>query len=180
MKTGAAYLLIDPALPEERIQYMLSNAKSNLLITTSTMNIDFTNKLFIDKFNFNYKEKEVCINVDNESLFCVIYTSGSTGLPKGVALKRSGVINMLNSYKKLLYTDTCQNFLSTSTVAFDMFIVENFVSILSGKTVILANEDEQKVPIFTSKLIENYDVDFILSTPSKLDLLLSDSQTAKC
>lgn len=180
LKTGAAYLLIDPALPEERIQYMLSNAKSNLLITTSTMNIDFTNKLFIDEFNFNYKEKEVCINVDNESLFCVIYTSGSTGLPKGVALKRSGVINMLNSYKKLLYTDTCQNFLSTSTVAFDMFIVENFVSILSGKTVILANEDEQKVPIFTSKLIENYDVDFILSTPSKLDLLLSDRQTAKC
>ena len=86
---------------------------------------------------------------------------------------------MVYSYKHFLYTDTCQNFLSTSTVAFDMFIVENFVSILSGKTVILANEDEQKVPVFTSKLIEKYNIDFILSTPSKIELLLSDKQTRK-
>ncbi len=87
---------------------------------------------------------------------------------------------MVYSYKHFLYTDTCQNFLSTSTVAFDMFIVENFVSILSGKTVILANEDEQKVPVFTSKLIEKYNIDFILSTPSKIELLLSDKQTSNC
>ena len=58
-------------------------------------------------------------------------------------------------------------FLSTSTVAFDMFIVENFVSILDGKTVVLADEEEQKIPVFTSKLVTDYNVDFILSTPSK-------------
>lgn len=87
---------------------------------------------------------------------------------------------MVYSYKHFLYTDTCQNFLSTSTVAFDMFIVENFVSILSGKTVVLANEDEQKVPIFTSKLIEKYNIDFILSTPSKIELLLLDKKTSSC
>ena len=180
LKTGAAYLLIDPSLPQDRIQYMISNAKSNLLITSSNINIDFNNKILIDKIDFTVTGKDINIKVDNESLFCVIYTSGSTGLPKGVALKRSGVINMVYSYKHFLYTDTCQNFLSTSTVAFDMFIVENFVSILSGKTVILANEDEQKVPVFASKLIEKYNIDFILSTPSKIDLLLSDEQSRNC
>ncbi len=89
LKTGAAYLLIDSSLPQDRIQYMLSNAKSNLLITSSNMDIDFDNKLLIDKINYDVTEKNICINVDNDSLFCVIYTSGSTGLPKGVALKRS-------------------------------------------------------------------------------------------
>ena len=53
------------------------------------MDIDFDNKLLIDKINYDVTEKNICINVDNDSLFCVIYTSGSTGLPKGVALKRS-------------------------------------------------------------------------------------------
>ena len=89
LKTGAAYLLIDSSLPQDRIQYMLSNAKSNLLITSSNMDIDFDNKLLIDKINYDVTEKNICINVDSDSLFCVIYTSGSTGLPKGVALKRS-------------------------------------------------------------------------------------------
>ena len=89
LKTGAAYLLIDTSLPQDRIQYMLSNANSNLLITSSSIDINFDNRLMIDKLKFDIEEDNVCINVDNDSLFCVIYTSGSTGLPKGVALKRN-------------------------------------------------------------------------------------------
>ena len=112
------------------------------------------------------------IETSNDDNFCVIYTSGSTGKPKGVVLKRLGIINLFYSYRELLHTSDCNNFLSTSTVAFDMFIVENFVSILDGKTVILADENEQTVPAFTSKLIKKYNVDFILSTPSKINLLL--------
>ncbi len=89
LKTGAAYLLIDTSLPQDRIQYMLSNANSNLLITSSTIDINFDNKLIINKLKFDIEENNICIDVDNDSLFCVIYTSGSTGLPKGVALKRN-------------------------------------------------------------------------------------------
>ena len=86
---------------------------------------------------------------------------------------------MLNSYKQILNTSNCKNFLSTSTVAFDMFIVENFISILDGKTIILADEEEQKIPALTSKLIEENNVDFILSTPSKINLLLEEPKCLK-
>ena len=177
LKSGAGYMLIDPALPQNRIEYMLSNANAKTLITTSSMKIEYEDKLLIDTIHFNNKINNPNVETNNEDAFCVIYTSGSTGTPKGVELKRIGVINMVNSYKKFLYTDTCENFLSTSTVAFDMFIVENFVSLLSGKTVILTNEEEQKIPAYTSELIKKYNVDFILSTPSKIELLLLNDET---
>lgn len=192
LKSGNAYMLIDPSLPKDRIEYMLENANSNLLITNSTFDINCTNKLLLDLSIFLHgtvKENISLSNAninnpeiynDNNDPFCVIYTSGSTGTPKGVELKRIGIINMLYSYKQFLYTDTCDVFLSTSTVAFDMFIVENYVSLLSGKTVLLANEDQQKVPVFMSELISKYKADFILSTPSKISLLLLNESTKSC
>ena len=110
---------------------------------------------------------------------CVIYTSGSTGVPKGVELRRISVINLVNSFNELLHTDKCEMYLSTSTVAFDMFMVENFLSILSGKTVVLADEEEQKIPAFTSKLVTRYNIDFIVSTPSKISLLLDEGDALR-
>lgn len=180
LKTGATYMLIDPSLPEDRIKYMLSNSNSPLLITSSDMKFEFEYKLLLDNIDFNNSIPNPNFNINNEGGFCVIYTSGSTGTPKGVLLKRISVINMVNSYKKFLYTDACDNFLSTSTVAFDMFIVENFVSLLSGKTVVLANDEEQKVPAFMSNLIKKHNIDFVLSTPSKIELLLLNAETSSC
>lgn len=192
LKSGNTYMLIDPSLPKDRIEYMLENANSNLLITNSTFDINCTNKLLLDLSIFLHGTVKENISLSNENInnpeiyndnndpFCVIYTSGSTGTPKGVELKRIGIINLVLSHQKILNTNICENFLSTSAVSFDMFIVENFTPLLSGKTVILANEDEQKIPIFLSKLIKKYNVDFILSTPSKISLLLLNDEIGNC
>ena len=175
LKVGASYMLIDPSLPQDRVQYMLENASSKLVLTNLYINYPSINIEHRKQFSTCFSPADS----SNDDRFCIIYTSGSTGKPKGVELKRIGIINMLNSYKQLLKTNDCKNFLSTSTVAFDMFIVENFVSILDGKTVVLADEEEQKIPAFTSKLIKENHVDFILSTPSKISLLLEEPDCLK-
>ena len=183
LKTGASYMLIDPSLPEDRINYMLTNASAKYVLTNLYLNYDCINldEIFdkttteSDSLDTNLPN----IKSSNEDRFCIIYTSGSTGTPKGVELKRIGIINLLNGYKKLIGSSDCNTFLSAATVAFDIFIVENFVSILDGKTVVFADNDEQKIPAFTSKLIKDYDVDFLLATPSKLDLLISESDCLK-
>lgn len=172
LKTGASYMLIDPNLPKDRISYMLENAKVPLVITDLELDYNTINL----KESDNLSDKLPKIKSSNEDRFCVLYTSGSTGVPKGVELRRLSVINLVNSFRELLHTNKCEMYLSTSTVAFDMFMVENFLSILSGKTVVLADEEEQKIPAFTSKLIEKYNVDFIVSTPSKISLLLEESE----
>lgn len=175
LKTGASYMLIDPNLPEDRINHMLKTANAKFVITNLFINYDYITLDASNEFSSNLPK----VKDSNNDRFCIIFTSGSTGTPKGVQLKRLGVINLLNSFREILKTSNCNNFLSTSTVSFDMFIVENFISILDGKTVILADEDEQKIPSFTSKLIKEHNVDFILSTPSKISLLLEEPDCLK-
>lgn len=176
LKSDAAYLLIDGSLPHDRIEYMLNDSKSVLLITNSQMDqFNINNKLLLDKENLDdFSDKNPVCNSNNEDIFNIIYTSGSTGNPKGVALRRLGIINMILSYKELLHTDECNTFLSISAVSFDMFIVENFVSLFTGKTVVLSNDEEQKIPVYTNNLIKKYNVDFILTTPTRINLLLSN------
>ena len=177
LKSGASYLLIDPALPHDRVKYMLENANCTKVLTNNNLEKNLLD-LNIDFYNLNVAKKAsdkfALINSSNLNRFCVLYTSGSTGKPKGVELKRISVINLVNSFKEILHTDKCNMFLSTSTVAFDMFMVESFLPILSGKTVVLADENEQEIPVFTSKLIVKDKIDFIVSTPSKISLLLNE------
>ena len=198
LKTGASYMLIDPSLPEDRINYMLTNANSKFVLTNLYLNYDCinidevlsndvvveskdssSNKSASKTSTSNFNTSLLKVDSSNEDRFCINYTSGSTGTPKGVELKRIGIINLLNGYKNQIGSSKCNTFLSAATVAFDIFIVENFVPILDGKTVIFADDDEQKIPAFTSKLIKDYNVDFLLATPSKLDLLLSEADCLK-
>ena len=174
LKAGATYLLIDESLPFDRILYMLENSKSVLLITSSNMkNIDFAYKLMLDQVDLSYySQNPPNVTSSNQDGFCVIYTSGSTGNPKGVLLNRLGVVNLLVNYQKILDTNICEHFLSMSAISFDMFIVENFIPLLSGKTVILCNEEQQKIPVYTLELVKKYQVNFLLTTPTRMNLLL--------
>ena len=182
LKSGAGYMLIDPNLPDDRINYMICNSNAKLLITNSGLkNIDFKFKLNLDLIDFsNYCTENPLVESSNNDTLAIIYTSGSTGLPKGVQLIRKALFNLLLSFIKYLNIDTCDSFLSISAVSFDMFMVEIFLPLLSGKTLILSNEEEQKIPTLISDLIINHNVDFMVTTPSRLELFLLNDQSTKC
>ena len=130
LKTGCAYMLIDPNLPNERINYMLNDSKAIALITEENVKyIKFKNRIFLENVN-NTQNENINIPKSIDDPFSIIYTSGSTGKPKGVLLHNKGVINVVLSHQKILNTDICNNFLSMSTVSFDMFMVETMVPLL--------------------------------------------------
>lgn len=174
LKIGASYVLIDINLPEERIRYMLNNSNCCALILTEKIAIDFNiTTFYLNTINLNsYDKHNLNILYDADSIFAILYTSGSTGTPKGVALHHKGAINLLLAHQLLMNTDICDTFLSFSSVSFDMFQVETYIPLLSGKTIILTNQEEQKNPISWLEKINKYNINFILSTPSKLKLLL--------
>lgn len=174
IKSGAAYLLIDSSLPFDRIIYMLENSNSNLLITSSFMKqIDFPNQLLLDKVDLNYSSKNnLDTYISNEDILSVVYTSGSTGLPKGVLVKKLGMLNLILSYKNHIKIDNYDTFLSICSISFDMFAVEIWIPLTSGKKIVLANDEQSKIPNYISELITKYSVDYTLITPSKLQLLL--------
>lgn len=182
LKANLAYMLIEKDLPSDRIMFMLSNANSPCLITSHHVaNIDFANKVYIDDVDFESLDAKALPILDkSDDPLSVVYTSGSTGLPKGVLVKRYSVVNLVHGYAHSMHTDRFHNFLSICSVAFDMFAAEVWIALLSGKKLVLANEQESKEPIPMSNLITRENCEFMLITSSKMDLLLANEKTRSC
>ena len=162
LKSGASYILIDPSLPEDRIKYMIENAKSKMLINETSLN-----KIKLEDYS-----KEKLKNVEKTEDLCILYTSGSTGTPKGVLLTKKGFTNLMHAFDKDMGTSKYKTILGIATVAFDMFAVELYTALTFGNTLILANEEEQKDVVAMSRLMKKYNVEFFVTTPSRAELLM--------
>ena len=181
LKSGACYIPIDPTYPEKRIEYMLDNSESKVLITTNELynNIKFENKILINDNEILIQEKNNLEKINSpEDMAYIIYTSGSTGLPKGVVLKHKSLSNLctyLNGNVEFL-KEECKykNIASITTVSFDIFIFETLVCLQKGLKIILANEEEQRIPALLDKLIGKNDVQIIQMTPSRMQIFLDN------
>lgn len=180
MKSGAAYLPIDPEYPEERIKYMLTDSKAKFLLTEESMNELIKNfdvsKYYIEKdFATGNEENPVIVNTP-EDLVYVIYTSGSTGNPKGVMLKHKNINNFVKGTTDVIDFNASKTIVSVTTICFDIFVLESWVSLQKGLTIVLASEEEQNSPRLFNELCLKYNVNMLQTTPSRTDLLTNNSK----
>jgi len=188
LKSGSAYLPIDPGYPEDRIRHMLLESESPVLLTQEKHL--YRAKLFCDTINLDDAElyKDNLINPENinisQHLAYVIYTSGSTGMPKGVMVEHCNILNttydFINSYE--LEKDSV--ILFYKNYIFDMSVIEIFACLLhSGSVVILPSGEETNANLTISLILENQitHIDIITSLINILlgkkenRMLLSDS-----
>lgn len=175
LKTGAAYLPIDPDFPDNRINYMLENSNCKItLINRDEFNRNIENKV-INICNIN-KGKNENLNVETSlnDLFFILYTSGSTGKPKGVQVINSNILNLVYYFKNHeIYTNT-KVAVSLTTISFDIFIFESLISLLNGLKLVISNEEEQKNPTKLNELILKYNIDLLQMTPTRFKLLINN------
>ena len=137
LKTGAAYVPLDPEYPQSRLDYMLSDSSASVLLTTSSLRDNYRDfpgtivcldeSLFETQPTTNPK-----LQIPSSSLAYVIYTSGSTGKPKGVG---AGHYNTL--YRLLWQRDYCRlnhkdNFFLKTSISFDVSVWELMLFWVSG------------------------------------------------
>ncbi|MDO5555651.1 MAG: condensation domain-containing protein [Clostridia bacterium] len=182
LKSGGCYIPIDPAYPQDRIEYMLKNSQAKFVLTKQYLNdnISFDNIINIELDNntiYNLSNKNSKnINTPDDASY-IIYTSGSTGVPKGVTLKHKAITNLatyLNKYVTFLSNPANQTIASVTTVSFDIFIFETLICLQRGLKVILANEEEQHIPSKLNELVDKNHVTIIQMTPSRIQLFLDN------
>lgn len=186
LKSGHTYMPIDPEYPTERINFMLENSGTKVLITNEsfykTLNYN-GNCIFYNDLDFNNENnsKNLELEISPEKLCYIMYTSGSTGIPKAVSIKHYNVLNFVKSmHEKLDYTPSIENnVLSVTTVCFDIFVFELYPTLLAGLTLVIANELESRTPRLLSETIARHKISKILTTPSRIELLFSDSKCSK-
>ena len=180
LKSGHTYMPIDPEYPTERINYMLDNSKTNLLITNEAFSkkIEYKgNYIYFENLLFDEKVENLNISIPYDKHCYIMYTSGSTGIPKAVTINHFNVLNFVQAMQERLdYMPSKNNkVLSVTTVCFDIFVFELYPTLLSGLTLVIADELESRSPKLLSEIIKKYNISKILTTPSRIELLFSDN-----
>lgn len=184
LKSGAAYLPVDPDYPSERIKYMLMDSNSKVLVTQSHLlvNTKFSGQIIkIEDSNLSQFENSNLNNYNSsKDLAYVIYTSGSTGNPKGVLIGHKAVHNFIVGMKKNIEFNDKKTILALTTICFDIFVLETIVPLVCGLKIVLAGERHQKDPNALSELVIKNNVDMLQMTPSRMQLLMANEKNLSC
>ncbi|BBM85629.1 non-ribosomal peptide synthetase [Candidatus Uabimicrobium amorphum] len=172
LKSGAAYLPIDPNYPQQRIDYMLQDANIDVLLTSKNVKAIQANTVIYVDDNQISQEKLTESSVSPYNLFNIVYTSGSTGKPKGIQVKHNSVANLLLHFQRQMGITTQDTLLSVTTVCFDISVLEIFLPLISGaKNIIATTEEVTNVSTLKQKASS---VTIMQATPSLWTSLLDD------
>lgn len=162
LKTGAAYLPIDPSYPKARIKYMLENAKTTVALTQAIPSAqlpDTIKQISLDDFEKPWQrqsKENLNLNTQTADPAYIIYTSGSTGNPKGIVQTHRTILNLVRWQSKQLPKNQHLNISQFAAFGFDVSLQEIFLAILNGHTLyIIPQEMRQELSQLPLFILEN-------------------------
>ncbi len=173
LKAGGFYVPLDPAYPDERLQYILDDAKVGILLVhaeTQRRTEEFGRVVCLDADWENIGEYPITnpvTDVTPGNLAYLIYTSGSTGKPKGVMIEHRSPVCLLYWAREVFSDDAISGVLAATSICFDLSVFEIFVPLCRGGKVILA-ENALELPNLAAK----NQVTLINTVPSAVTQLL--------
>lgn len=165
LKSGAAYVPLDPGYPSSRLIYMVEDAGIEVIVT---------NRQHASLFS-NVRGVNVCLDVENaaiaglpsanpkgvatpDNLAYVMYTSGSTGQPKGVMISHRSVINFFAGMDSAI-GDQVGTWLAVTSISFDISVLELLWTLSHGFQVEVSRA---RMPLRTASSSRNRKLDFSL------------------
>lgn len=150
LKSGAAYVPLDPAYPSDRIALMIDDAQAAIVLTHSSLLARLpTNNASIvcidtakNDSSIDSQSASLLNNTLCSSLAYVMYTSGSTGTPKGVMVEHRNVVNFMSAMDDSLdYSGQPGVWLAVTSISFDISVLELFWSLTRGFKVVIQEEN---------------------------------------
>jgi len=150
LKTGAAYVPLDPEYPEERIAFMMKDASVSVLLTQSHLSnlfSDHSTRTFIVSLDSDWRaisyesDEDPMIDPEPESIAYVIYTSGSTGAPKGVCVSHRAAFRHFRAIQQEFNLTHESRVLQFASPSFDVSLEQVLPTLMSGAAVFLRDTD---------------------------------------
>ncbi|WP_202704128.1 amino acid adenylation domain-containing protein, partial [Flavobacterium sp. UGB4466] len=170
LKSGGAYVPIDPQYPQERIDYIKEDTQCKVCLDEQELS----------RFKENqerYAKDLETRTAKSDHLAYVIYTSGSTGNPKGVMIAHGNLYS--STCTRNAYYDFVESYLLIPSFSFDSSVAALWGCLTGGSTLYIVVDNHLKDIFSISSFISEYAIACILCVPSYYQLLLSHSASGK-
>lgn len=201
LKSGAAYVPLDPDYPKERLAFMVEDARISVLLTEERLIEDRRSRPVLREAEgiedsgdppfsvFDPHVRLVCLDrdwqtiaqksaenpgraADADNLAYVIYTSGSTGKPKGIQVSHQSIVNCIHSIRPHVGLTESDVFLAVTTISFDIATLELYLPLMTGAKIILAGQDDARDSEQLLEKLTKCGVTAMQATPSTWQLLV--------
>ena len=182
LKTGAAYVPLDPQFPAERLAFMTDDAGLAALIvdeeTPPAFEFPSTHVLSLKRdadaiesaSSARLPRDEAAATPD--SLAYVIFTSGSTGRPKGVCVPHRTTSNLLTSSQRIPGIAENDRWVSVTTLSFDIAFLELMLPLSVGAEIVIADRDDVRDGAALRRLVEQSHATVMQATPAGWRILI--------
>lgn len=144
LKVGGVYIPLDPAYPQDRLQYMVRDGQVNVLLTDHPTQIEAPALIEVGAEQSRiaqHSPENLALEIFPEQLAYIIYTSGSTGQPKGVQITHQAVINFLQAHGQQPGINPSDVLLAVTSLSFDIAVLELLLPLVTGAQILLASRD---------------------------------------
>ncbi|QSN06117.1 amino acid adenylation domain-containing protein [Mycobacteroides abscessus subsp. massiliense] len=170
LKSGAAYMPIDPALPEERIEYLIADAKPRIVMRPREFQVAEAAAAGLADAPITDADRLRPLLPDN--LAYVIYTSGSTGRPKGVAVAHAAIAEHVVSFTAEWSMTADDRMLQSTSVSFDASLADILCPLSLGAQLVIPKPNPFSDIGYVADLVRRRGVTVLHMVPSLLGSVL--------
>jgi amino acid adenylation domain-containing protein/thioester reductase-like protein len=182
LKAGGAYVPLDPHYPPERLQFMMEDAASKVVLTQAALKDvlpPMSSRIIVldqgcDDLLVGYEGSNLGVEergLSSDNLLYVIYTSGSTGKPKGTAMPHRAMVNLLEWHRRSVLNDPSQRVLQFAALSFDVAFQEIFSTLTTGSTLVLLDEQVRRDVRALAELLRDRSIGRLFIPPVMLQAL---------
>jgi len=179
LESGAAYVPVDPDLPQERFHYLLNHSEVRIALTQANL-VDTlpwpadVHVLVIDErlLNGTVDRLEPRRNQQQRDLAYVIYTSGSTGAPKGVMIDHRGALNTVLDINRRFAVGAEDRMLALTPLSFDLSVYDLFGPFAVGGALVMPEARSGRAPWHWAELLEQHQVTMWNTVPALMEMLV--------
>lgn len=189
LKSGAGYVPIDPAFPEERIRHILNDADVSVVCSLEALQADLSEWYHGEIVTLDGEGGDsliqsepgspVQVSHDDRNLCYVIYTSGTTGKPKGVMTEHRNTVRFVHAFNEVCQVTPADRIYHGFSLGFDGSVEEMWLAFSNGASLVVGPQESGALGNEVAACIKKHGATFYSTVPTALTMISEELESVR-